>query len=124
MQVPCSHGAATALADFLVAKDANANVLVVEDNTQDIRGLVAVNSAVDAAVLLQNFDLSAYDGLLSPQEYEGLVAEAEATLMAQQKAAVDARVAQEMVWPMDQHRNRLRNLHQMFSIVMLTVESC
>jgi hypothetical protein len=83
LQVPCSDGAATALADFLVSKDAN--VLVVEDNTFNIRGLLAVNSAVDAAVLLQHFDLSAYDGLLQPKEYADLVAEAEATILAQQQ---------------------------------------
>lgn len=97
LQVPCSHGGATALADFLVAKDANATVLVVEDSTFNIRGLLAVNSAVDASVLLQHFDLAAYDGLLTPHEYAELVSEAEATIIAQQQAAADAKTAEIMV---------------------------
>lgn len=104
MQVPCADGAATALPDFLVAKDANANVLVVEDNMMNIRGLLAVNSAVDAAVLLQHFDLSAYDGLLSAQEYADLVAEAEAAITAQHQAASDAKAAEAMVRSADSCR--------------------
>lgn len=95
--MPCSNGAATALADFLVAKDANANVLVVEDTTFNIRGLLAVNSAVDAAVLLQHFDLAAYDGLLNPQEYAELVSEAEAVIIAEQQASADAKAVAVMV---------------------------
>ena len=97
MQVPCSHGGASALADFLVSKDASATVLVVEDSTFNIHGLLAVNSAVDAAVLLQHFDLAAYDGLLPTSEYAELVSEAESMILAQQRAAAENKAAEIMV---------------------------
>jgi hypothetical protein len=72
-------------------------VLVVEDSTGDIRGLMALNSAVDASVLLQHFDLAAYDGLINPHEYAELVGEAEAHVIAEHKAAAEAKAAEFMV---------------------------
>lgn len=97
LQVPGSNGAASALADFLVAKDASTGTFVIEDPTDNVRGLIAVNTGVDAAVLLQHFDLAAYDGLLPADDYAALAAEAEAVLAADSQAVADAKHAQLVV---------------------------
>jgi hypothetical protein len=97
VQVPAGDGSANALADFLVAKDASTGTFVIEDDHNAFRGLVAVDTAVDAAVLLQHFDLTAYDGLLPPDDFTALASEAAAALLAENQAAATAKHAQLLV---------------------------
>jgi len=99
LQIPAAAGASGALADFLAEPPASTTAIVAEDPGGAARALVAVNSDVDCTVLLQHFDLSAYDGLIDPEQYEAFVEAAERELAAERQAEADKQHAALVVRP-------------------------
>lgn len=89
LQVPSASGAPCLLADFLADPPQATTAIVAEDPSATARALVAINTDVDCNVLLQHFDLSAYDGLIEVEQYEALVADAERELAAERQAEAD-----------------------------------
>lgn len=53
-------------------------------------GVVAVTSDVDTSQLSTSFDLSAYNGLMDPEQYDSLVSRARERLTLEKQAEADA----------------------------------
>eukprot|EP00892_Ulva_mutabilis_P004891 jgi/Ulvmu1/2774/UM140_0003.1 len=92
-QVPSANGGPCLLADFLANPPQATTAIVAEDPSTFARALIAINTDVNCTVLLHHFDLSAYDGLIEPEQYERLVAAAEAELAAERQAEADKKHA-------------------------------
>jgi hypothetical protein len=102
-QVPTGGKSAIVIADFLSSQADAECVLLAEvptprgahasphgaDAAGGVVGAIAVTRDVNTAALLTSFDLSAHDGLMSPESYDALCGEAEAAVRAEHAVAAE-----------------------------------
>lgn len=89
VQVPAAEEAACPLADFLGSDDDTQASHVALSSGEHIQGFIATTTAVDAAALLEHFELDAYDGLMPAEVYDEVTAQAAAAAEAACQADAD-----------------------------------